>query len=64
MGKSDSKNSEPEEKVNIASFVRKTKELLLNQEVLKEVETATPGDQVSYCSFIIFLFIRFFVNKE
>jgi hypothetical protein len=64
MGKSDSKNSEPEEKVNIASFVRKTKELLLNQEVLKEVETATPGDQVSYCSFIIFLFIRFFVSKE
>ena len=35
-----------EERGNIASFVRKTKELLLNEEVLKEVEAATPGDQV------------------
>jgi hypothetical protein len=35
-----------EEKMNIALFVRKTKDLLLNDEVLKEVEAATPGDKV------------------
>ena len=34
--------------MNIASFVRKTKELLLNEEVLKEVEEAAPGDQVEF----------------
>ena len=34
--------------MNIASFVRKTKELLLNEEVLKEVEEAAPGDQVDF----------------
>jgi hypothetical protein len=35
-----------EERANIASFVRKTKDLLLNAEVLKEVEAAAPGDKV------------------
>ena len=41
------KSGEDDEKSNIASFVRKTKELLLNEEVLKEVEVSAPGDQVS-----------------
>lgn len=34
------------EKMNLASFVRKTKDLLLNVEVMKEVEASAPGDQV------------------
>jgi hypothetical protein len=42
------KSGEDEEKGNIASFVRKTKELLLNEEVLKEVEVSAPGDKVRY----------------
>jgi hypothetical protein len=42
----DAETSAASEKQNIAAFVRKTKELLLSQDVLKEVEAAAPGDKV------------------
>ena len=56
-GQGGENSSLDDERGNIASFVRKTKELLLSEDVLKEVEASTPGDKVPPIVFILWKYL-------